>query len=96
MAQGAAKKVKKRKPSVLKRIRQTKRRTIVNQSKRTEVRTAIKRLRAAIAAGDKARAQQLLSPTMSAIDVAIRKAALKENTANRYKSRLYLAFNAMK
>ena len=96
MAQGAAKKVKKRKPSVLKRIRQTERRALVNRSNRTRVRSAIKRFRSALAAGDAAAAQLLLAPTMSAIDRAIQKGILHENTANRYKSRLTIALNALR
>lgn len=95
MAQGAAKKVKPRKKSVLKRIRQTKRREKVNRAKITRVRTAIRQLRAAIASGNADTAKGLLSATMSAIDRAIQNGALRENTANRYKSRLTLAVNSM-
>jgi len=95
MAQGAAKKIKARKKSVLKRIRQTEHRTMVNRANITRVRTMMKRLRATIGAGNTAEAKALLSPTFSAIDRAIQKGALKENTANRYKSRLSLAFNGM-
>jgi small subunit ribosomal protein S20 len=96
MAQAAAKKQKKRKQSVLKRIRQTRRRTIVNRENRTRVRTEMKRLRALVATGDAAAARTLLPETMSAIDRAIRIGALHENTANRYKSRLSLAVGGMK
>ncbi len=95
MAQGAAKKIKARKKSVLKRIRQTEQRSIVNRANLTRVRGMMKNLRAAISAGDDAAAKPLLSPTLSAIDRAIQKGVLQENTANRYKSRLTLAFNAM-
>jgi small subunit ribosomal protein S20 len=59
------------------------------------MRNAIKRLRAAIAAKDVAQAKSLLPETLSAIDRAIQKKALRENTANRYKSRLTLATNAL-
>jgi ribosomal protein S20 len=38
----------------------------------------------------------LLSPTFSAIDAAIAKGVLHENTGNRYKSRLTLAYNGVK
>lgn len=95
MAQGAAKKVKARKKSVLKRIRQTEERSIVNRANLTRVRGMMKNLRTAIGAGDAAAAKQLLGPTLSAIDRAIQKGVLQENTANRYKSRLTLACNAM-
>jgi len=96
MAQGAAKKVKPRKKSVLKRIRQSAKRAAVNQPSRTRVRSAIKRMRAVLAAGDAAAAQKLLAPTMSAIDRGIQVGALRENTGNRYKSRLTLAYNALR
>jgi|SRR5208282_5997664 small subunit ribosomal protein S20 len=95
MAQATAKKQKKRKSSVLKRIRQTIRRTEVNRANRSRVRTAMKVLRSAIAAGDAPAAKSLLPETLSAIDIAIRIGALKENTANRYKSNLALAVNAL-
>lgn len=95
MAQATAKKQKKRKKSVLKRIRQTARRTEVNRANRSRVRTAIRALRGAISAGDAAGARKLLPETLSAIDRAIRIGALKENTANRYKSNLALAVNSL-
>ena len=96
MAHAGAKKVKPRKKSVLKRIRQAERRTIVNRANLTRVRSVIKRMRAALASGDPAAAGRLLAPTFSAIDRAIRSGTLHENTANRYKSRLMLAYNALR
>ena len=68
----------------------------VNRANRTRVRTLMKRLRTAITAGDATAAGNLLHPTMSAIDRAITKGVLHENTGNRYKSRLSLAFNGVK
>jgi len=79
----------------LKRIRQTARRTEVNRANRSRVRTAMKMLRSTIASGNAAAAQKMLPETLSAIDRAIRIGALKENTANRYKSNLALAVNAL-
>ena len=96
MAQGQATKVKKRKKSVLKRAALARQRAEVNRANRTRVRTMMKRLRTAIASGDASAAGTLLQPTMSAIDVAISKGVLHENTGNRYKSRLGLAFNRTK
>ena len=95
MAQAAAKKVKPRKKSVLKRIRQGDRRAAVNRANLTEVRTAMKKFRSAVAGGDAAAVRALHSDTMSSIDRAIRKNVLRENTANRYKSRLTLAMNGL-
>ena len=96
MAQGAARKVKKKSKSVLKNVRQTERRAAVNRMNRTRVRTAMRRMRGALSAGDAAGAEKLASTTFSELDKAIRKRTLTENTANRYKSRLSLALNALK
>ena len=96
MAQGQATKVKKRKKSVLKRAAQARERAEVNRANRTQVRTIMRRMRTAITSGDATAAGNLLNPTMSAIDHAISKGVLHENTGNRYKSRLSLAFNGLK
>ena len=94
MAQGT--KIKKKKKSVLKRAAQSIERAENNRANRTRVRTMMKRLRTAITAGDATAAGNLLQPTMSSIDQAITKGVLHENTANRYKSRLTLAYNGVK
>ena len=93
MAQGQATKVKKRKKSVLKRAKQSIQRAEVNRANRTRVRTMMRRLRTAISANDQTAAANLLQPTMSAIDKAIAKGVLHENTGNRYKSRLSIALH---
>src|SRR6266699_3239613 len=103
MAQGQPTKVKKKKKSVLKRAAQARQRAQVNRTNRTRartmtrrVRTVMRRFRNALTAGDPTAAGNLLYPTMSAIDQAITKGVLHENTGNRYKSRLTLAYNAVK
>jgi small subunit ribosomal protein S20 len=96
MAQGAATKVKKRKKSVLKRAKQSHVRAAINRANRTRVRSIMRRLRTAIDAKDAASAGNLLQPTLSAIDRAISKGVLEENTGNRYKSRLTLAINGLR
>jgi ribosomal protein S20 len=53
-------------------------------------------MRAALTSGDAAAAEKLAPETFSDLDKAIRKRTLSENTANRYKSRLTLALNALK
>jgi small subunit ribosomal protein S20 len=95
MAQGAPTKVKKRKKSVIKRAHQARMRAEVNRANTTRVRTIMKKLRTAIAAKDSASAGTLLRPTLSAIDRAISKGVLEENTGNRYKSRLSVAVNGL-
>jgi small subunit ribosomal protein S20 len=96
MPQGQAVKVKKKKKSVLKNIRQSAKRAAINRMNRTRVRTAMRRMRAALSANDAAGAEKLASETFSELDKAIQKRTLPENTANRYKSRLTLALNGLK
>lgn len=74
--------------SAVKRVRQTEKRTIVNRSNRSRVRTQIKKLRSALAGTDANLSQELLNPTISTIDKAVNKGILHKNTAARYKSRL--------
>lgn len=95
MAQGISIKVKKRKKSVLKRARESRARQEINRANRARVRTAIKRMRSALAAKDTTAAGNLLRPMLSAIDRAISKGVLKQNTGNRYKSRLSIAYNQL-
>src|ERR1700757_2573602 len=96
MAQGTPVKHKKKTKSVLKNIRQTERRAAINRMNRTRVRTAIRRMRAALNAADVAGAEKGGLATYCELDKAIRKRTLSENTANRYKSRLALAINSLK
>ena len=95
MAQGAPTQVKKRKKSVIKRAKQARMRAEINRANTTRVRTIMKKLRTAIAAKDSTSAGTLLHPTLSAIDRAISKGVLEENTGNRYKSRLSVAVNGL-
>ena len=96
MAQGQATKIKKKKKSVLKRAAQSIQRAEVNRANRTRVRSMMKKLRSAISTGDATAAGNAFQPTLSAIDRAISKGVLHENTGNRYKSRLSLAYNGLK
>lgn len=79
--------------SAEKRVRQTEKRNAINTSNRSRLRTQIKKLRAALASGDKAQTQELLSPTIATIDKAVNKGILHKNTAARYKSRLTIHVN---
>ncbi len=74
--------------SAIKRVRQTIKRQAINRSNQSSLRTQIKKLRAALASGDKAQSSELLTPTISSIDKAVNKGILHKNTAARYKSRL--------
>jgi small subunit ribosomal protein S20 len=53
-------------------------------------------MRAALAKGDKAAAEQTFRQTVSALDKAIQKGVLHQNTAARYKSRLSARLKALK
>jgi small subunit ribosomal protein S20 len=74
--------------SAKKRVRQNEKRRAVNRSNRSGLRTQIKKLRSAISGTDQTLSQELLNPTVSAIDKAVNKGILHKNTAARYKSRL--------
>jgi small subunit ribosomal protein S20 len=82
--------------SALKRARQTERRTTRNRANTSRLRTQLRELRETIEKGDKAAAQQAYRQTVSALDKAIQKGTLHENTASRYKSRLGARVGAMK
>jgi len=82
--------------SALKRARQTTKRTATNRANTSSLRTQLRVLREAIEKGDKAAAEQTYRQTVSALDKAIQKGTLHENTASRYKSRLGVRVNAIK
>lgn len=74
--------------SAIKAARQSVNRRNRNRSNRTRLRTQIKKLRHAVAAGDTKLAGELLQPTLSLIDHSVNLGALHRNTADRTKSRL--------
>ena len=74
--------------SAEKRVRQTAKRTAVNKSNRSSLRTQIKKLRTALASQNKELSQELLNPTIALIDKSVNKGVLHKNTAARHKSRL--------
>ncbi len=78
-----------------KRARQSERRRVQNTSLRSELRTAIKKVRKAIATGDKGAAQTVLQASTSVIDSIAAKKIAHKNTVSRYKSRLSAAIKAM-
>ncbi|MDP4590565.1 MAG: 30S ribosomal protein S20 [Burkholderiaceae bacterium] len=78
-----------------KRARQSVVRNLHNSSLRSMLRTAIKRVRAAIDTGDKAVANELLIKTSSVIDSVADKKIIHKNKAARHKSRLAAAVKAL-
>jgi small subunit ribosomal protein S20 len=81
--------------SAEKRDRQNIKRRAINRNNRSNLRTQIKKLRAALEGGDQNQTQGLLNPTVSLIDKAVNKGILHKNTAARYKSRLTIRVNEL-
>jgi small subunit ribosomal protein S20 len=69
-------------------MRQGVKRRARNRRNLSHVKSQVKRLRAAIAAGDAEAARKLLPETVGEIDRAAKKGVVHDNAAARYKSRL--------
>ena len=67
-----------------------------NMKLRTEVRTAIKNVKKAVAAGNKEGAAKLMVQSQRVIDRIVAKGVLHRNAGNRHKSRLAHALKGMK
>lgn len=78
-----------------KRARQADKQRAHNASLRSTLRTAIKRVRQAVAAGDKAAAQGVFQQSVSVIDRIADKKIIHKNKASRHKSRLSACVKAM-
>ena len=78
-----------------KRARQATQQRAHNMSLRSTLRTAIKKVRKAIGAGDKTAAQAVFKDSQCVIDSIADKKIVHKNTAARYKSRLSAAIKAL-
>ena len=78
-----------------KRARQNAGNRLHNNAQRSELRTAIKRVIAAIATGDKVKAEAEYKVSTSTIDSIADKNIIHKNKAARHKSRLYAAIKAI-
>ncbi|MCK5882646.1 MAG: 30S ribosomal protein S20 [Bacteriovoracaceae bacterium] len=74
--------------SAKKRAKQTVVRTERNKTRRTEMRTAVKKIREAIAKGEKDAAVQLLPEAQSTLRKLAKNGVIKQNTAARRTGRL--------
>ena len=74
--------------SALKRVRITKRRTLINRLRKTKLRHQIRAMRRLIESKDANAAHALMPKTFSLVDRAAKWGIIKKNTAARYKSRL--------
>ena len=81
--------------SAKKRVRQTIKRTARNRHIRTNVRTCVKRVRAAIETGDAVTAKKALIDAVSRIDGAVSQGIFHRQTGSRYIARLTQQVNAL-
>jgi small subunit ribosomal protein S20 len=82
--------------SALKRMRQSEKRRARNRQGLSQLKTQVKKLRAAIAGGDAEAAATLLPETVGQIDKAAKKGVVHDNAAARYKSRLSRKVTALR
>jgi small subunit ribosomal protein S20 len=78
-----------------KRAHQATKRRAHNMSLRSELRTAIKKVRKAVVAGDKNAAQAVFKESQGIIDSIADKKIMHKNAAARHKSRLSAAIKAL-
>jgi small subunit ribosomal protein S20 len=82
--------------SAAKRARQITRRTKGNTRVLTSVKTHLRTIRAAVAAGKKADVQSMLPKVLSVLDKAAKSGRIHQNKANRHKSELMGKVAALK
>jgi len=81
--------------SAEKRMRQGEKRRARNRKNVSQLKTQVKKLRAAIAEGNAEAAKKLLPETVGEIDKAAKKGVVHDNAAARYKSRLSRKVSAL-
>lgn len=81
--------------SAEKRIRQTAKRTAINRARKSRVRTFVKKVETAIAAGNQEAAQAALRQAQPELHRATTKGVLHKNTVARKLSRLARRINAL-
>ena len=81
--------------SAEKRIRQTEKRTAVNRARKSRIRTFVKKVEQAIAAGDKEAARAAFQAAQPEMQSGINKGVLHRNTVAHKLSRLSAAIKAL-
>jgi small subunit ribosomal protein S20 len=81
--------------SAKKRARQTVKRTLVNHTRLSRIRTSVKKVETALAAGDKAAARAAFQAAQPELHRGVTKGVLHRNTAARKLSRLSARINAL-
>jgi small subunit ribosomal protein S20 len=96
-AGGAAAKKKRsaRHPSAIKRTRRNARRTAINRSRESQLKTFVSMVEQAIAGGDRAKAMAAFKQAQPVIHRSVSKGVLHKNAAARRLSRLNARIKAM-
>jgi small subunit ribosomal protein S20 len=81
--------------SAEKRLRQTEKRTAINRSRMSRVRTFVKKVETAIASGDKEAAQSAFRVAQPELHRATSKGVMHRNTVARKLSRLAARINSL-
>ncbi len=81
--------------SVRKTVRQQRRRNVLRSSQRSQVRTAVKHVHAAVADGNRDNATVAFKNAMKVIDTMAGKRVIHKNAAARLKSRLNAGIRAL-
>ena len=82
--------------SAEKRVRVTAKRTAVNKARRSQIRSAIRSVEEALAAGDKKAASEALKAAEPQIMRGVSKGVIHKNTGSRKVSRLTARLKALK
>jgi small subunit ribosomal protein S20 len=82
-------------PSAAKRARQTERRTLINKRSLTSVKNQLKAVREAFRAGNKEVAAAAAAHCVSTLDKAVKTGNVHRNSANRHKSVINKALQAL-
>jgi small subunit ribosomal protein S20 len=82
-------------PSAAKRHRQTVRRTAVNVSRKSRLRTFVKEVEVAIASGNKAAARDALKAAQPEMQRGVKKGVAQQRTVSRKLSRLSARIKAL-
>lgn len=82
--------------SAEKRIRQTVKRTAINRNRVSQLKTAVKKVETALAAGNKTEAEAALKAAQPELHRGIGKGVIHQNTAARKISRLTKRIRALK
>lgn len=82
--------------SAIKRVSVIEKKTLQNNMVKSAYKTAVKTFEAAVAEGDKSKAEEAFKVAVQKVDQACTKGVLKANTASRKKSALSKKLNTIK